>query len=224
MDIVIPFRYDVHGETELTFAVRSIVKYLSGYNEIYVIGPKTRLRLKHLPCPDIDSQKEFSIANKVLTACKCEAISDPFIMWHDDHFLLKPLDVKDFKHWHNGDLVKVLERSRGGYKQTVQNTIDLGFKTNYDIHTPLVIEKAMFSERVIKPWQKECLMKTLYCEGGEYMEDCKINIPYTKERIYEKLKDRLFFSTGPQGLQPEMMEVFEELYPIKSKYETSSNS
>lgn len=217
---MIPYRHDVHGVTELTYALRSIEKNLTGYRDVYLIGVKTKLNTKHLPCADIEVRKEFSIANKIWTACKCEAISDPFIMWHDDHFLLKPMDVSEFKYWHNGDLEKTLLRSKGLYQAAIKNTMELGFKTNYDIHTPLVIEKQRFFENVIKDWVKECLLKTLYCrEGGEFMEDCKINIPYTKARIYEKLKDRLFFSTGPQGLQPEMMEIFNELYPNKSNYE-----
>jgi len=214
LDIVIPYRHDVHGELELIYALKSIKKYLTGFMDIWVIGVLPSLKVKHLPCSDIDAQKEYSIANKILTACKCDAISDPFIVWHDDHFLLRPMDVSEFKYWHNGDLESTLKRSKGGYYVSVKNTIEMGFKKNFDIHTPFVVEKKRFSDNVIKPWTKECLVKTLYAKGeeGEYMEDCKINLPYTKARLREKLNGRLFFSTGPQGLQPEMMELFKELY------------
>jgi hypothetical protein len=54
---------------------------------------------------------------------------------------------------------------------------------------------------------------------GEYMEDLKLNAPYSLGRIWEKLEGRTFFSTGNYAMTPDMIEVFETLYPNKSKWE-----
>lgn len=68
-------------------------------------------------------------------------ISENFIMWHDDHILLKPLDVSQIKAWHNGQLINELKRSHSGYRQTVQNTLNFWEEDyqphilNFDIHT-----------------------------------------------------------------------------------------
>lgn len=226
MDIVIPFWNDRHKDTELKYALRSIEKYLTGFGNIWVIGEKTALNTKFLPCQNISGRKEFSIAEKILVACKCDRISDPFIMWHDDHFLLKPLDVSEIKYWYDGTLEEVKKNptSKSGYKTAIKNTIEAGCGKNFDIHTPIIFKKERFIERVTKAdWQpnKEFCVKSLYCNGfeGYQMTDLKINTPAYQPFLIKKIHDRLFFSTGPLGLQPEMIELLNELYPVPSKYE-----
>lgn len=218
--IVIPYTRDKHKGLELKYALRSIEKFWP-QSEVWVIGDRPRFETRYLPCRDLDSRKEFSIANKILTACKCDEISEDFIMWHDDHFQLKETEIK---YWHNGDLGRTHERARGLYQVAVRNTIDYGCTLNYDIHVPIVFNKKEFINRVMSAdWRpgKEFLVKSLYCKGieGEYMEDLKLNAPYHISRIWEKLEGRCFFSTGNYSMTPEMIEVLETLYPNKSTYE-----
>lgn len=221
MDIVVPYRKEAN-EIELTYCLRSIEKYLTGYRDIWVIGDKPSLKVKHLPCSDIQGRKEYSIAWKISHACKCDAISENFIMFNDDHFLLKPLDISEIKYWHNGPLEDAKERGSGGYRRAVMDTIEkLNGGLNYDIHTPIIYNKKHFLR--LFTWQEELCVKSMYCNQmnveGEFMTDCKLNFPYSKTAIEEKLKDRLFFSTGHFVMIDEMLEVFNELYPNPSKYE-----
>jgi hypothetical protein len=217
VDIVIPYTKDKHKGLELKYALRSIEKFFDC--DVWVIGDKPKFDIKHLPCSD-GERKEFNIANKILTACKCEQISEDFIMYHDDHFQLKETEIK---YWHDGDLQRAHDRARGLYQKALKNTIDIGCKLNYDIHTPIVFNKEKFREVMKAPWgpDREFCVKSLYCKGmkGEYMEDLKLNAPYPLNRIWEKLEGRTFFSTGNYAMTPDMIEVLETLYPEPSRWE-----
>ena len=54
---------------------------------------------------------------------------------------------------------------------------------------------------------------------GQVMKDVKINTPLVRGEIMAKIEGRMFFSTGPISLVGEMVDVFDELYPEKSKFE-----
>jgi hypothetical protein len=221
VDIVIPYTKDKHKGLELKYALRSIEKFHPD-KEVWLIGDRSKYKVNNIYCADVADRKEYSIANKILTACKCEEISEDFIMYHDDHFQLKETEIK---YWHNGPIQKAHDRARGLYQIALKNTIDIGCKLNYDIHTPIVFNKEKFKEVMKAPWGpgREFCVKSLYCKGveGEYMEDLKLNAPFGLNRIWEKLEGRTFFSTGNYAMTPEMIEVFETLYPNKSKWETN---
>lgn len=220
-DIVIPYLETYHKELELSFALRSIEKYLTGYAQIFIVGDKPRLQnIIHIPFTE-RCEKEQNIFRKIKTACQDERVSDDFIMWHDDHFLLKPLDK--IKYWYDGSLKELSVKARGGYRTAVLNTLEKfpdGF--NYDVHAPVVFNKKTFLE--LTNWTKEHILKSYYCNytnvnDAEPFKDCKINFPISKTAIEQKIDGRLFFSTGPQAMTGEMVDVFEQLYPLKSKYE-----
>lgn len=227
IDIVIPYRLDAHNGLELLYALRSIEKYLTGYRDIYLIGdkPDWLTAVKHIPFTDAKGRKEFNIYQKLLRACQEESVSDNFIYVNDDHFLLKPLDVKDFKYWYDEPLKKLLDRNPKGYAGTIYNTLEIYPEAlNFDIHTPIIFNKALFGS-LFSSQQKEICVKSMYCnspfvEGEkEQMPDLKLNMPHYKGKIEAKIKGRLFFSTGPLVIHDEMIQVWNELYPEKSKYE-----
>lgn len=219
MTIVIPYTRDKHKGLELKYALRSIEEF-HPESEVWVVGDRPKYETKFLPCPD-GERKEFNIASKILTACKCDKISEDFIMWHDDHFQIKETEIK---YWHNGPLKKTHDKARGLYQVAIKNSMDHGCTLNYDIHVPIIFNKELFRERVMKAdWRpgREFLVKSLYCKGveGEFMEDLKLNAPYHISRIWQKLEGRLFFSTGNYSMTPDMIEVLETLFPNKSRYE-----
>lgn len=210
----------------MNFALRSIEKHLRGYGQIFIVGdkPSWLKNVIHIPASDEPYVKERNIMTKTLLACKDERVSDDFISWHDDLFILHPICYTEIKYWHDGTLEEAKSKSRGGYKTAIQNTID-NLKIhglNFDIHAPIIYNKEKFQESM-KDWSREYVIKSRYAnrwasEAVE-MKDLKLNAPYKVETIKQKIKDRLFFSTGPFGLQPELCEVLNELYPNPSKYE-----
>lgn len=220
-DIVIPYTSDRLNGLEIHFALRSIRKFLTGYGKIYIIGDKPREdAIIHIPAADVPGRKEKSICDKMLTACSLPEISESILIWHDDHILLKPLDVSEIKPWHNGPLTKEMKRTHSGYKQTVINTLNhfkwQGDPQNFDIHTPFIINKEKFKQiNTSEVWQLEMCVKSLYFNTlkvtGEYMEDLKINQSgISEQRILTAIEGRLFLSTGPMGMEPPLIEILEK--------------
>lgn len=220
MDIVVPYRQDAHNGLELKYALRSIEKYFHAEN-IILVGDKPDwiTNVIHIQAQDHAHRKEFSIKEKILTACKLPLLSDNFLMWHDDHFALKPTEIK---YWHNGLLKDELKKATRGYKGTMERTIErFPEGKNFDIHFPIVFNKQKFTEIMI--YQDEVCLKSFYCNSlnieGEYITDLKLNRPMVRGEIMASIDKRLFFSTGPLSLVGEMVEVWNELYPEKSKFE-----
>ena len=229
MDIVIPLGTGSRWQNnELRFALRSIEKYLTGYDKIFIIGecPSYLQNIVHIPCPDFTGRKEYSIFNKIMKAVKDERCSEYFVFWNDDIFLIDNLQTADFKFWYEGSLLSKYEQSHGHYKAAIKNVIDI-WDSHFeytDIHTPIIYNKELFNKIVgSKDWNKEYVIKSLYtskfARPFEEMPDLKINKAMTYYEIKARIKDRLFFSIGTYGVCPAMTKVLTELFPDKSKYE-----
>ena len=229
MDIVIPLGTGSRWQNnELRFALRSIEKYLTGYDKIFIIGecPSYLQNVIHIPCPDLPGRKEYSIFNKIMKAVKDERCSENFVFWNDDIFLIDNLQTADFKFWHEGTLQSKYEQSHGHYKAAIKNVIDISKPDDYytDIHTPIIYNKDYFYKYVAcNNWDKEYVIKSSYTSvmsaSFEPMPDLKINKAMTYYEIKARIKDRLFFSIGTYGVCPAMTKVLTELFPDKSKYE-----
>lgn len=224
MDIVIPYKKDKHNGLELMYALRSIEKYLTGWDDIVIVGDRPTWITNQIwiNASDHDRRKQFSIKEKLI---KGTYEREEFIYWNDDHFLLKPLDVQEFEYWYAGDLKEVVHKARGGYYSVMFDTIKelerRGATTfHYDIHVPIKMKNYFLSNLT---YQTELCLKSMYCNllnlTPTYMQDCKIDFPLSVNTIKQRIKDRLFFSIGETGMQPDMLEVLNELYPTKSKFE-----
>lgn len=227
MDIVIPLNSNGQKfeDIELQFALLSIEKYLTGYGKIFIIGdhPKFTNGFTHIPAKDTPGRKQYSLMNKLMIAVEDERVSEDFIYLHDDHFLLRPLNVSEIKPWYDGTMIEAFEKAHGNYKEAIWNTIKVvgGEALYYDIHVPCVFNKKKL--RVISQGEwatKEYgfVIKSLYFntfpEPSEYMKDLKIDQALSVEAITELIKDRIFFSTGANGAKTQMIKKLNELYSI----------
>lgn len=229
LNIVIPYRKDGNGGVELKYALRSIEKYLTGYKDIFIVGdkpPKWAKNLKHIHCGEESAKCARNILNKLIEATKHREVGDPFVQWQDDIYLTRPLHVKDIKYWYDGTLCQQIEKVHGRYHKIVLNTaLELtGNEYYWDVHAPIIYKRGFLNLVACYPKfkEKDCLVKTTYCYTaqveGEPMKDCKIHCPQPKGKIYEKAKDSLFFSNS-SIIDTILVEVLNELYPDKSKYE-----
>lgn len=229
INIVIPYRTDPNNGLELKYALRSIEKYLAGYNDIFIVGdcPKWVRNVKHIDCREESAKLAKNILNKILHAFTIRDVGEDIIQWQDDIFLTMPLRVEDIKYWYEGSLEQAIFRHHGNYKAYIENTakkITEG-KPYFDIHAPIIYNIDVFQKLAATyDWQtRNFIIKSLYCdllqEQGVKMHDCKISGPMRYNQIKEKINGSLFFSTSPQGISDEMVEIFEELYPEKSKFE-----
>lgn len=224
--IVIPYKDDILSGLELRFALRSIDQHLTGVDNIVIIGtPPDWYKGEFKEAKDYNHRKQFSIYSKLLVACELENVSEDFIMFNDDHFLLKNIMVLQIMDWHNGYLKDTLHRNHGiRYKEAIANTLQLRPDAlNYDIHTPCIYNKSAFKYLFSNRTDEICI-KSYYFDWRNSpfereMPDLKINQLLSKEAIKELIKDRLFFSTSTNGMKKPMIELLNELYPKPSKYE-----
>lgn len=231
MDIVIPYSLSHRWENnELRYCLRSIEKYLCGYDNIYLIGEKPDFvtGIIHIPFANYPRaiEKEKNICDKILLACNTATVSDSFILFNDDFYLLQQICCDQYPNYFYGTLNEKLARIHftNPYSKTIQNTIDAlknYTKLNYECHYPMVFNKELFKEVMSKvPWGRCAYgygMRALYGNyfniSSEIYPDCKIN--ETTEQ--HKIQDRLFFSTGI--INEDFADLFERLYPQKSRYE-----
>jgi len=215
MKIYIPYKHK-DGE-ELRFALRSIEKNFPDH-EVVLISDKwpewyNGLHLFH---PDVSDRKQLNIISKLF-----KVTDESFIMWNDDHFLLKPLT--EIKNWYDGTLTQALRKATGRYHQAVKNTLDhFGDIRYFDVHTPCVFTSEQIHRVFRLEWgDREFVIKSaaFNSKEGEEMTDLKINRNLSKEAIQELTKDRLFFSTGPTGFKPEMIKFLNEQFKEKSRWE-----
>jgi len=228
MDIVIALGTGSRWQdNELKYALRSIETYLQGHSgRIVLVGekPKWIKNVDHYDIPDVPGRKNFSIFQKILTGCEW-VNGDDFLFWNDDHFLLKPLDVKDFKFWYDGDCLQWAHKATGLYKLAITNTNNLpGKNNNYtDIHTPIIYNKHRFSKLLDLNWKQEYVIKSAYTrnEDGpfEVQADFKVNRFYSESEWMGKLSNRTTFSIGSYAINGDFKILMNRLYPNKSYYE-----
>jgi len=228
MTICLPYKDDILSGVELRFALRSIDQHLTGFTNLVIIGtPPDWYKGEYINAPNYNHRKQYSIYTKLLTACEFGAVSDEFLMFNDDHFLLKPFNANQIGHWHNGKLKDSINGNHGArYKEAIANTLQvIPEGLNYDIHVPCHYRKEYFKE-IFSNRTDEILIKSLYFNtlyhseiNGAEMSDFKINQLLSKEAIKELIKDRLFFSTSTNGMKKPMIELLNELFPNKSQWE-----
>lgn len=242
-DIVIPMGTGSRwNDNELRYTLRGIEKYLSGYRNIYIIGhkPEWLQNVTHIPFPDYSRLilKEKNICDKLREACRCNDISDTFLMFNDDFFLLKRMYASSVPYYYDGTLrVKYKKLNEfNPYKKTIRNTLhylqnnfmNTEHQLNYEVHGPILFNKDLFKE-VVSPcdWINNPHgfgMRALYGNiinvQGCSISDLKINEPLPITDLHDmKFSGRSFFSIGNKGLNTNMKEFLQYLYPVPSIFE-----
>lgn len=234
MDVIFALgRGSMWNDNELRYSLRSIVKHLKGYSKIWIVGNVPKFPIKNLNYIHFLENGRYpavNVKNKILTACINEKVSDQFVFFNDDHFLLKDFDVNSFPYFYCGDLTDV--RNATNYIHTVENTISVlksaGCATkNFDTHTPIVYDKKAFWDVMHRyNWTipHGLCIKSLYCNTlgirGTYAEDGKIYRSKNEEQLRSWLSKHDIFSIGDECLNYFLKNRFPIMYPTKSKYES----
>ena len=225
MTIILPYKKDLLEGFELKYCLRAIEQHLTGWTNLILMGyPPDWFKGDCFKSQDYDGRKQFSIYNKLLLATNLTNCTEDFVMFNDDHFLTRDLNIHYIKYWFDNSLQDELKKEMGGrYRKALLTT----FKTfpdglNFDVHTPIIYNKAKFKE-LFKDRKGEICIKSTYCNSFHVepvqIEDCKINNVMSYEMIKEKTEDKLFFSTGDNGLKPPLFKFLQEKYPNKSQWE-----
>lgn len=228
MDIVIPLGTESRWhDNELRFTLRSIEKNLIGYRNVIIVGwcPPWVQNVVHIKKEDRAGKKQFSIFSKTMAAFDHSETTDSILFWNDDHFLMGPMDAKDFRYWYDGTIDEWGQKAIGNYKRAINNTAGLTGLNRYytDIHTPIVYQRAKFKALAELDWSKEYVIKTAYTmsEVGnfEYLPDLKVNKTLSYENYKGKIEGRKWLSIGSYGVCPGLVQLLTEYFPKPSKYE-----
>lgn len=219
---------------ELRFSLRSVDRFLKNYDRVFIVGHKPEFvtNVEWIPCKDISEYAGVNIMYKLKLACKVRDISDSFVFFNDDYYLLKDRDTDDIGMGYSGTLQERLARinAETSYKPVLQNTIKILISEhratrNFDIHTPNIYHKGSLLYTMGKyDWSIPYgyTLKSLY--GNNFnngYEESEYNLKKntSKEQFFEQLKDKPLFSSGSRVGSPETLTFFEELYPDKSRFE-----
>lgn len=235
MDILIPLGFGSRWQNnELRFCLRSIEKHLKGYDKVFIIGEKPEWisHIIHIPCDDNPNGNKIAhnIFRKIIAGCNDERLSDDFIFFSDDHYLLTDFEASEFPYYHRGNIQPPQPEVNMPQHVQMWNTVDHLKRAgatylDFNIHCPIVYNKQKFISTfsgIVWP-QHGYGIKSMYCNlngitGSEY-SDLKFSVPLMRQSIYQALEERTFFSIGNRCLKGEMKEILQELYPNKSKYE-----
>jgi hypothetical protein len=179
------------GENEeLRYSLRSLRNL--PHERVWVFGgaPEWICGAELVPVDQHDTKYRVTTA-AMRAACRHPDVSDPFVLFNDDFYVMRP--VPEVPVLHRGPVTAVLayyERRWGGrsrysigMRETAALLRSLGFDDplSYELHVPLPIHKAAMLEALdageasgITVLHKRTLYGNLARLGGERLADCKI--------------------------------------------------
>lgn len=197
---------------ELKYTLRSIEQWA---DEVIIVGEEIPDWIKNITwieVKDIPGRKQLSIRKKIISALEYKP---EFLFLSDDVYLLE----KPTKTYYSAGTIK--KRGESGSRPLEQQLEKMGKPLlDYDVHSCIFYEKEKF--RQLEIFNADCIIKSMYGNYHELesiiMPDFKVNKKMSETEIMRIIKDRPYFSTGPQGVQY-ALPVLEKLFPHKSKFE-----
>lgn len=230
------------NNNELRYSLRSVEKYLKNYRNVYLIGnnkPDFLDNVTYYHVDDISKKPQKNVAACLYVASNLEKLSDNFMFFNDDFYLLKNTDASTYPIYHNpskgNDLI--VHAKDDNYRRKIECTVSKIWELTgdkpysyYDLHLPIIFNKKEL-DRVLRWYgftddKEGLLVRTMYGNlanipmNREQSSSRKINIPLELNMLKQINRKAKFFSIGEEGLNDDMKQYLEELYPNKSKYET----
>lgn len=169
---------------ELRYSLRSLAAHVP-HDRVWIAGhrPPWVTGVEHLPVSATGSRYARSAAN-LAAACAHPDVSDEFVLFNDDFFVVGDMPDGPLHRGPIGDMVAGLVRS--GYRAAVVSTWrilqQLGHRNpmSYELHMPMRCDKAGMGEALRLGLKLAApLPRTLYGVmaglGGRQVPDCKIH-------------------------------------------------
>lgn len=230
MDIVYVVKPCRRNE-ELMYSLRSLVNI--PHDKVFIVGgcPKNINQEKVIHIPTEQSGTKWrNSTNNLLTACSDERLSEDFILFNDDFYVLKP--IKDLKELEldRGPLWKVYDYYHSKYgptdyaegiKQTGELLERLGVTNplSYELHIPFVMAKSKVLKAFTLPGVMDIPVvhkRTLY--GNLYKTDTKTVRDVKVYNFFDSAKTGAFLSSIDTFL-PNVLNWLAAKFPQKSEYE-----
>ncbi len=223
------------NNNEIRYSLRGVERFLLNYQDVYIFGSTVSdlVGIKQIPMKE-NSSKENNIMQKILRACQEPSVSDPFLLFHDDHYLVKLRDAQAFPYYFDTTIENMYTRREVNdtYKKALFNSYT-ALKTqnlptlHYDSHTPVLIHKTRFPGimAMYPPKPDGYVIKSLYCNTlgvqPTFEPDYKIMGRQTISEIRDIVKIAKVISSGPSHSQrAAIREILKEIFPDPSKFET----
>lgn len=180
MDIVY-FVKDGFGNEEFRFSLRSVCENLQ-FNRIWVFGgcPKDIIPDFRVRAEQVGKTKWDRVRNMFLMACENKEITDDFILFNDDFFVMQPTDkieplYRDTLENHinilpKGPYANLLKTVKGDLENNGESTY------SYELHTPFVFNKKKLHDLIMNTPELHCtrtLYGNIYKIGGRKHHDVK---------------------------------------------------
>lgn len=227
LDIVYFIKSNPKGNEELRYSLRSLKNF--PHRKVWFVGefqqgfiPDGVLKVTQ----DADS-KWANTSKSMRAACLSDEITDNFVLFNDDFFIMKPLEGGFMPYYYRktlDDQIKWLEtQTSKGYLQHMKETRKM-LKDKwkpikcYAVHYPMVINKKEMLE-VMEAFPNGMMWRALYGnywkKGGLACGDCKISNPFTTPN-----PDAPFFSTTTRSFRDgEVGKLIRDTFKRKCKYE-----
>ena len=189
MDIVY-FVKDAQTNNELRYSIRSVVKNMP-YKRIWIFGgcPYNITPDVHVRAEQNGHSKWENVHNMYQLACSNKELTDNFIMFNDDFYIMQPMSkiipmyrctldehiaLLEAKFAHSNNYTKILRRCNEELKELGKSRL------SYELHVPFIFNKHKL-EKLINRFPKQNCTRTLYGNlysiGGVQSNDVKIFSP-----------------------------------------------
>ena len=227
MDVVYINRPGEENE-ELRYSLRSLANL--AHDRVWIVGycPGWLQGVERVPVESMRDKQTSALTN-LITAINHPEISDPFVIFNDDFYVMQPM--REIPTLHMGELDKVISEHRQGsaYRNAMEKTRDRiradGNESElycYELHAPMVIEKlgmqlALSIGQGIYGMHNRTMYGNLMGVGGTETHDFKV-YRTEKSKDYESWP---FLSTSDRtfAYHPAGKTYIRAMFPDPSPYE-----
>lgn len=216
------------GNPELAYSLRSL-KNVPHHNVWVVGGAPYWLNtdtVRYLPRPQSGSPYTATMDHIMVACCNLE-VSDPFMLWNDDFYAMKPVQVQTLHRGRLADLIRQYSMQRTPWSKGMADAyrvlagFDLDDPVSYENHIPMIIHKEVMRSavRVVQRLKmgEFSHLRTLYGNmadlGGVEAPDVKM------VRRSDPFPKGPWLSSGDATFRATVEPVLRYLFPDLSPYE-----
>jgi len=227
-------------DNELRFSLRSLSRFFPELGNVWVVGKDIPWlqNVRHLPFPDpYASNKDANIIAKVLRACIEPELSETFVRFSDDQYLLRPISCRDLGPYFRPDILRTKDFPASAWGRRITRTgrklASRGLPTlNYESHVPVLYSKHRFAETMLAyDYGKGdgYAINSLYFNSVGSTQSVNLRAARVRAAIYRPgrsrsqfrafVQSRNFLNHNDFGLDAGLRAFIAELFPEPSPYE-----
>lgn len=227
-------------DNELRYSLRSLSRFLPELRNVWVIGkdiPWLR-NVHHVPFPDpYASNKDANMIAKVLRACIEPGLSETFVRFSDDQYLLQPTSCEDLGPFSRPDILRTEDFPATAWGRRIVRTgrelASRGLPTlNYESHVPVLYSKQRFAQTMLAydyGHGDGYAINSLYFNSVEATQPVDLRAARVRVTVFKPGRShrqlqafigaRRFLNHNDPGLDTGLRTFLGQLFPEPSPYE-----